>query len=460
MGLIDRILTSIPDSGWRQTAHERRSADRHDAGAGRVRPPRGRGAAPAFDACDEPPASAGDGVDGGQPGAVRRRPVWHERFMPGDEYAGSDDADASAPDANGGAAPCLDEAPSFEPAPAPAAAQETARRAAARESAGVPAEETRAAPPPPAESLPQDPPRLFPLGDGLAADGDGYLTDSEGRYLKGLPPGTAAGERPRAAPSFICIDTYALPARATREIRYLANLPPRPMTTAADPARPGSEMLDVDVFSRNPIANGFGVVMAEEARHFMAQSLSGGSIVLYDQGGKSTAIRLRWAKITSATPGGGVDRWNLFYLVSSDAVGRESAWRNAGIDYAFTPSGRLEAPLPRVTLANVVIDGARLGDITLVHGRDGVTQFDSRLDLVKVREMTQDGHLAGEFTGVELSDEGVVSARYSNGRVLPLAENVFTCGDVPQSADDLAFAGGSGVAEEMEPMGVVYEEAA
>jgi hypothetical protein len=456
MGLMDRFLTAIPDSGWRQAAHERRSPNYEDVSDQIFRQSREREATSSRIVQAEP---------------ARPRQSWHERFMPGDEYAPrQDQAAAEDPDAEEfqaddyqapeyGAQDCETQdcetqdhpkhadfeqaetdAPEVEPELEPAAACSPDFTVVADDlsvdSDDKPdtAEISRPAPLESQTEYLHEFPELYPLGNGMAIDPEGFLTDTDGRYLKGLPLNPVAGTRTSETPEFINVEHHYLPAKATREVRYQANLPAYPMTAVSDPQLPGSELLDVRGFGRNPAASAFGVITAEDAPRFMGQSLSGGSVTIYDQTGAAVVIRLRWAKIASFNTGGG-DRWNLFYLAWADAVSREIAWRNAGLDYTFGADGRLDPALPRVTLTNLMIDGLRIGDVTLVHGRDGITQFYGAHGVVKVRQLSQDGHVTGDFVGVDVTGQGVVSAKYSNGRITPLAMDVFACGDIPITAD-------------------------
>jgi hypothetical protein len=466
MGLMDRILTAIPDSDWRQAAHERRSPSYGADAEEFFRRPRERDAAPAREPFDQPQGRA-------EPASLR--PSWHERFMPGDEYADQGEAPmreshhtleepAGQDDYECGGErlpqderesyerePCELGAPEAEPELEPAAAHGLEYVEAGDVFAGAGIS--------PVESEPHYTPELYPLGDGMAIDSDGFLTDADGRYLKGMPLDAATGGRRSDIPSFVCVEHHFLPAKASREVRYQVNLPAYPMTAASDPQQPGSELLDVQSFNRSPAANGFGLVTADDAPRFMSQSMSGGSVTLFDQTGSAVQMRLRWAKIASSNNGG--DRWNLFYLAWSDAVGREASWRNVGVDYTFNAEGRLDPALPRVTLTGVMIDGLRCGDVTLAHGRDGVTQFAGRHGVVKVRTLAQDGHVAGDFVGLDVSDMGLISARYSNGRVTPLAENVFTSSDVPMAPDPMMADPAEALRAVARLMGeMAYEEAA
>jgi flagellar hook protein FlgE len=75
-----------------------------------------------------------------------------------------------------------------------------------------------------------------------------------------------------------------------------------------------------------------------------------------------------------------------------------------------------------LTLTNVVIDGISLGDVQLVHGAGGITQFADPNGNAKVNLLQQNGFPAGELQSVNVNDKGRIVGSYSNGRTIDLAE--------------------------------------
>src|SRR5947208_13223077 len=109
---------------------------------------------------------------------------------------------------------------------------------------------------------------------------------------------------------------------------------------------------------------------------FVDQSIGGGAITTYDAAGSPVNMQLRWAKVDSSTLGAAhTDTWNLFYQVDSNATGNKVAWQNAGVNYTFDPNGQMNPLIANTTLTNVMINGASLGTLQIVHGAGGVTQF-------------------------------------------------------------------------------------
>ena len=82
----------------------------------------------------------------------------------------------------------------------------------------------------------------------------------------------------------------------------------------------------------------------------------------------------------------------------------------------------MNPPVVSVPLNNVVINGVSLGNITLLHGAGGVTQFADPNGNVQVNLLEQNGYPAGELQSVAVNDKGRVVGSYSNGRTIDLAE--------------------------------------
>jgi flagellar hook protein FlgE len=162
-------------------------------------------------------------------------------------------------------------------------------------------------------------------------------------------------------------------------------------------------------------------VIANDETAFLDASIGGGAVTAYDISGSPVNIQLRWAKTASAAYGG-TDTWNLFYQVNSNATGTQVAWQNAGTNYTFSANGQMNPPVTNLTLDNVTVNGLSLGDVQLVHGAGGVTQFADPNGNAKVNLLQQNGFPAGELQSVNVNDKGRVVGSYSNGRTIDLAE--------------------------------------
>jgi flagellar hook protein FlgE len=134
---------------------------------------------------------------------------------------------------------------------------------------------------------------------------------------------------------------------------------------------------------------------------------------------------LRWAKVTSLRSAGR-DSWNLFYRVRRDARSGEVAWKNIGHHFIFGAEGRLEEASLAIPVIDMIADGLRLGNISLIFGAAGITQFADRAGLVKVLKAEADGYLGGAFSGISLSARGRLFAHYANSATRPLADIHFS----------------------------------
>jgi len=162
------------------------------------------------------------------------------------------------------------------------------------------------------------------------------------------------------------------------------------------------------------------VIGADEST-FLAQSLAGGSITAYDGTGSPVDMTFRWSKIDSTTMGG-TDKWNLFYQVNSNAAGATAAWINVGTNFTFDAAGQLNPPIGSLTLNNVTVNGQSLGNVQLVFGPGGLTQFANSSGTVQITMLQQDGSPAGTLGSISVDSQGRVVGAYSNGKTVPMAQ--------------------------------------
>ncbi len=257
-------------------------------------------------------------------------------------------------------------------------------------------------------------------------DSEGYLVNGAGYYLKAIRVDPQTSNVVGSVPEPVQITNDFLPARKSTTIDLRANLASYPLTANADPEENDSELLNPANFTNdptdtnNPPATGNGFVQARDVEVFLDSSISGGAITLYDADGAEVNVQMRWAKIDNDPND---DTWNLFYQTDSnpDQPG-DPAWVNAGVNYIFDETGKLDPEISTVTLTNLTVNGQSVGDITLNHGVNGITQYADSGGSVQVTDLSQDGYAAGELVGVSISDSGRIVANYTNGRTVDLYE--------------------------------------
>jgi flagellar hook protein FlgE len=262
---------------------------------------------------------------------------------------------------------------------------------------------------------------LYTRRGDFSTDKNGYLVNGAGYYLMGIPVDPTTGNLVGSVPQLLQFDSGFLPAQATTQIQYQANLASYPLTTAHDAGIPGSELLDPLDYTVDPTVAGTGTVVANDLITFLKNSISGGAITSYDTSGAPVNVQLRWAKTDSALYGG-TDTWNLFYQTDSNATGIGVAWENVGTDYTFAANGQMLPAVPLVTLPSVIVDGVSLGSVVLQHGSSGLTQFADANGNVQVNALQQNGFPAGTLQSVSVNDKGRVVGTYSNSRTIDLAQ--------------------------------------
>ncbi|MEZ5839021.1 MAG: flagellar hook-basal body complex protein [Hyphomicrobiales bacterium] len=273
-------------------------------------------------------------------------------------------------------------------------------------------------------------------------DKNGYLVNGAGYYLKGLAIDAETGNVSASVPQPIQLNNDFLPADATTEIVYRANLAAYPLTAQADENVANSELMSAASYSVDPTTAGAGTVVATDLTTFLEQSIAGGAITTYDSTGAPVNVQMRWAK-TDSVSNGGADTWNLFYMTNANATGAQTAWQNVGQDYVFGANGQLSPAIPSVTISNLTVNGINLGNINLQHGNYGMTQFADSNGTAQVTELSQNGSAAGELVGVSISDSGRVVTTYSNGKTVEVAEVIlasFNADNALKKLDGGAYA--------------------
>jgi flagellar hook protein FlgE len=245
-------------------------------------------------------------------------------------------------------------------------------------------------------------------------DKSGMLVNGAGYYLKGLPIDSATGNIAGSVPEVIKISNGLLPAQVTTNIDYKLNLPQTPRPLSYDATVPDSELI--------PTALATTTIGADKNQDFLDHSIQGGAITVYTETGAPVSVQMRWAKTDSAASGG-TDTWKLYYMSDSKATGTDPMWTDVGTDYEFT-QGVNDPAIDSITLSALEIDGTVVGDVTLRHGTNGVTQYADSSGVVDTTTLAQNGFAAGKYLSVAVNDSGRIVANYSNGQQVELAQVV------------------------------------
>lgn len=264
---------------------------------------------------------------------------------------------------------------------------------------------------------------LYTRRGDFASDASGYLVNGAGNYLVGTTYNPGTGAVVGATNTPIQLSNAPIPAKVTTEIDYAGNLPSTPKPSNYDAAVTGSELLKAADFTTDPTAAGTGTVVGDESSKFLAESVSGGQISVYNPAGTATTVQLRWAKTASAS-GSTPDTWELFYGQNPDATGSTAvAWQNVGTSVEFNASGAMTSPSPATaTITGLQANGLTIGNVTLkLGGTGGLTQYGDQSGSV-TSSIDQNGYTSGTLSKISIGSDGSVSGSYSNGQTAKIAQ--------------------------------------
>jgi len=163
---------------------------------------------------------------------------------------------------------------------------------------------------------------------------------------------------------------------------------------------------------------GSGTVEAQDNTTFQSQSLAGSSTTAYTTDGTAVNVQMRWAKVSNSP-----STWNLFYESNSSATGSQAMWTNTGTSAVFSSGGVLVSPTTgSIAVPNMTVNGVNLGSVDVNFGSTGLTQYDSAAGTVDVSLLSQNGYTSGSLTTVGVNNQGEVTASYTNGQQVPIAQ--------------------------------------
>jgi flagellar hook protein FlgE len=172
------------------------------------------------------------------------------------------------------------------------------------------------------------------------------------------------------------------------------------------------------VHGTDTIEAGTGVVSAGQAAKFTKGTLDGGSVTVYDGQGSAVDVQFRWAKMSDSP-----EKWNLFYESNPSATGTDTQWTNAGTDFVFDSDGNMTQPAgSTISIANMSVGTKSLGNLAMNFGKGGLTQYAASQGTVDVTLLNQDGYASGSLSSIGVSDGGRITATYSNGQQIDVAE--------------------------------------
>jgi flagellar hook protein FlgE len=226
-------------------------------------------------------------------------------------------------------------------------------------------------------------------------DKTGTLVNPNGLKVQGYaanPDGTY-----QAALSDVTAPTAALPAKETANMSIVANLD----STAAVPALPFDAQNPANTSNTPPV-----------------------SMSVYDSLGNAHTINVYMAKTAD-------NAWD-YHAIMSGADANPPVTGNVEVGTGtlnFTTGGALNTVTTTTPITLNFGGGATAGQTVAVNfgtsiaaggtGLDGMTQFAGSMN---VSAQSQDGYASGNFTGVSVDGQGVVTGLYTNGQKIPMAQ--------------------------------------
>jgi flagellar hook protein FlgE len=208
-------------------------------------------------------------------------------------------------------------------------------------------------------------------------DRSGYVVSSQGARLQVYPPAASGGFNTGSL-SDLQLVTNESPPAATGNVEMVANLP----ANAAAPVNGTFDPLDPTSYN------------------------SATSLTLFDSLGAAHTGTLYFTK--TANP----NEWTTRLFVDGTAVGTPQTMEYSNVGQLVTPAaGALTFP------SYTPSTGAAPIALTLDVSR--TTQYGSTFS---VNALTQDGYTTGRLIGMDIGTTGIVQARFTNGRSIPLGQ--------------------------------------
>lgn len=271
-------------------------------------------------------------------------------------------------------------------------------------------------------------PVVYSRNGQFKVDREGFIVNNDKLKLLGYPAdGTGVIQPGLAQP--LQLPTKGIEPQTTANIKMEFNLDSRAKPTApytlSDPLDPNSKV------------DGLGIKLKDPTTYNNATSLT-----VYDQKGQPVAVTLYYQRAHNPDASGNTV-WNVYVTANGEPVSVAAD----GSD--ITAPNKNEPPLPYAQLTFPPTGGSpvfpppgTLLDLRIPAGTNSAgaptlpIPFDPagpaiRFDVLgatengssfAVTDLTQDGYAPGQLTGIVVEENGVVTARYSNGESKPAGQ--------------------------------------
>jgi flagellar hook protein FlgE len=243
---------------------------------------------------------------------------------------------------------------------------------------------------------------FFQVTDGSAAplytrngqfkvDRNGFIVNNQQQKLMGYPA-DAAGTIQAGQAVPLQMPTAGITPAATTKISMELNLDARSQVTVP--------------------AAGAPIDFSDPSTYNNATS-----VTVYDAKGQDVALTYYFQKAAT-------DTWNVYVTANGTPVATAGGNPAPSTTMTFPPNGAAPtAPAGPVTLNIPSVTNA-VGAVTVPIPNvaldvSGATQYGAGFG---VTDMSQDGYAAGQLIGVQFEDNGIITARYSNGQSKPAGQ--------------------------------------
>ena len=219
-------------------------------------------------------------------------------------------------------------------------------------------------------------------------DKDGYLMTNSGANIMGYPTDPTTGKPTSASIQALQLPTSApIGANQTTAIVAEFNLDARAPLAAgvaavpAVPAVPGPASPAIPAIPATP------------------RTTYGTSMTAYDSQGTAVPVTLYFERSAAGT----TDEWEVYDSTTATTP---------VATLIFDADGKLTSPLPGATTLTITTPSGVTPNISATLDISKVTQYGSAFT---VSNLTQDGYAPGELVGLNIGQDGKITARYSNG---------------------------------------------
>lgn len=223
-------------------------------------------------------------------------------------------------------------------------------------------------------------------------DNSGFVVNSKGQRLQAYPPNGVGGFNTGGLSDLRLVTNVSAPS-ATANANVLFNLPASatpPTVTPFDPT---------NVNSYNEAT----------------------SLTVYDSLGAAHTGTLYFDKTATA------NQWNMRLYVDGNPVGTPQTLQ-------YSPSGTLTTPAGGTIAFPAYTPATGAAALNLTFDVSGTTQYGGTFG---VNSVTQDGFTTGRLIGIDFDSTGIVQARFTNGRSIPLGQVAMANFSNPQGLQQL-----------------------